>query len=112
VTTKLGGARVTGGTEDAGGARFSPPEARPLTRSELAAEERKKAEERIALPDGAVAADSAEMARERELRDRVARPGQAILPLVEGKPVNGPAAAAKPPGAGPNDPLDEILKGG
>ena len=111
VTTTLGGARLQGGTEGESPARFSPPEARPKTRAELAAKARKKAEERVAIPEAAVSADMAEKAAEEELRERVTRPGQALLPLVEGRPAEGTAGPEKPPAKESKDPLEELLKG-
>jgi hypothetical protein len=109
VTAKLGGARLAGGTGQEAGARYSPPEARPRTRAELAAEARKKAEESIALPEKAVSADRDEERRAGEAA-ALARKGQSLLPLVEGATAGKPPAPEK---AGPpesKDPLEELLK--
>jgi hypothetical protein len=111
VATRLGGARLSGGTEKDAASRYSPPEARPKTRSELAAEARRNAEERVAIPETAVAADAAEERKGREAAE-AARKGQALLPLVEGgEPKNPPAREGTVDGAG-KDPLEELLKNG
>jgi hypothetical protein len=111
VTAKLGGARLSGGTEQESAARYSPPEARPRTKAELAAEARQKAEERIALPEKAVSADRDEAEKGREAAE-TARKGQALLPLLEGAPAGKPPATGKADNAESKDPLEELLKGG
>ena len=110
VTTTLGSGMVPGGSENVSPTRFSPPEARPLTRSELAAEAQKLAEERVAIPEAAVKADLAEKAQEEELRALSARPGQALLPLLDGRPAAKPPEAERPKAAETDDPLEKLLK--
>ncbi|MBM4248257.1 MAG: hypothetical protein FJ149_02255 [Euryarchaeota archaeon] len=116
VMARLGGARLRGGSEGGRPDRFSPPESRPLTRAERAALERRRAEERIALPGEAVEADRAEKAAGEELRRRASRPGQALLVEVEaGKAATGAGTTGERAGTGQTgeakDPLEELLRG-
>ena len=105
VSTVLRDAEVRGGSEETKEGRAEPTPRKVYTRAELAAIRKREAEERIRIPEKAVAADQAELAELGKLREGAARSGAAGTPSAK-------ETEAAPDGKeNADDPLSSVLCG-
>jgi hypothetical protein len=104
VSAELRAAGIQGGSEETRSGRAEPPPQKVYSRSELAALRKKEAEQRITIPEKAVAADRAEEAKARKLRDEASQRG-----LNSASPPGEPERSPSGTGDG-RDPLSEILR--